>query len=172
MTLNQIIGNNEKKSKVDNNLWKKMNDKYSGIEAKTKEVTQKETISQTLKCDEQGKPVIELVTLENFAVRVPTRKEYDTLMQICESGNFRWSKNESATECDYWRIYENKTIITMQNILKYDNNYDNKEWYKEYNWKIRSLPYFCNIQKITSEIINKLNHYYDKSQPYRASKGK
>jgi len=39
MTINEIIGNKEKTSIIDTELWKKMNEKYSGIETKTEEET-------------------------------------------------------------------------------------------------------------------------------------
>ena len=37
MTINKIIGNKEKTSRIDTELWKKLNEKYSRIETKTKE---------------------------------------------------------------------------------------------------------------------------------------
>jgi len=47
MTLNQIIGNKERTSRIDTELWKKINEKYSGIETKTEEKTTTQTYTKT-----------------------------------------------------------------------------------------------------------------------------
>jgi len=164
MTLNQIIGNKERTSRIDTELWKKMNEKYSKINNTTEEKRDK-NFMQKIKYDENGKPTIKLTPEEKTLIHIPTQKEYDVLMQIYDAGNWKWGGvYKSITVPNHWTDYNNQTCIDIK---------DNMCYYckSNYNRKIISIQEFCTVQKINQDIINQLNQYYDKHYPNRASKG-
>jgi hypothetical protein len=83
MTLNEIIGNKEKTSRIDTNLWKKLNEKYSD-NSKTKnratQIPNYTNLEQQIIYDTTGKPNIQLIPLRKTAINIQTQKEYDNLM--------------------------------------------------------------------------------------------
>jgi hypothetical protein len=166
MTINQIIGNNERKSKVDENLWKKLNEKYSGIENKAEETLINTNLETLLKYDNNGKPILELKPLTDMVVYIDTQKEYDTLMQVYDAGNWHWLEiKKSPIEKNYYAKYNTKTAIdTDKEIICHNVRTVPKR-------KILTLKEFYLIQKITQEIITELNGYYETNYPDRASKG-
>jgi hypothetical protein len=176
MTLNQIIGNRKTESKIDTDLWKKINEKYSEIENTRKEETipikTEEKIEPKLRY-EDGVPKLELKILENTAVHTPTQKEYDNLMQIYDAGNWQWELNTSI-ECNYFYRDNAETCLTAGKSyykkIEKKIAVSPKEFYTKRNWKIISLEEFCTIEKITQKIIKQLNEYYDKNYPNRESK--
>jgi hypothetical protein len=171
MTINQIIGNNERTSKVDTELWKKMNEKYSTKENKipTKKIY-KTNLEQQIDYTE-GKLTINLEIFENIAVNPKTQKEYDTLMQIYDSADWKFS-NKKTINKNLMASFGKKTCIITEEayfiskkILKY--GYTRQCPDKE----IISFEEFCIMQNITQEIINDISPYYDKNYPNRRSKG-
>ena len=172
MTLNQIIGNKERKSKIDTNLWKKMNDKYSGIENKTEKKTNNqvtENIGKRIQYYIIGKPTLDLKQLENTVINARTQKEYDTLMQIYEGANWKhWWNNGQATQRNVWPDAKKETCLRTQELFCFDikKNYENEQ-----NIKIISTKEFYNIQNIKPKDIKELNTWYDKNKPNRTSKG-
>jgi hypothetical protein len=177
MTLNQIIGNNEKTSKIDTELWKKMNEKYSGIETKTDAQNNNQPLNQdlekTLKYDSDGKPQIDLTPLINTAIHLPTKKDYDNILKIYESANWRWANGFIATNVPNWHTCKEDTIIragTDKNSNYIQFRIGNKEEYEKNNWNIITLQDFYVIQNITPNIIKKIDKWYDKNKPDRESK--
>jgi len=183
MTINQIIGNKEKTSRIDTELWKKMNVKYSGIETKTEEKTNpietpQETIEQKIKYV-NNTPKLELKILEKTAVNTRTQKEYDNLIQIYDSGEwslaFENEKNIIKTNSNRWKSYKSTTCIDAGKMSHIDTKvgYYNKKYYQnnKNNWKIISFNDFCKKQGIKPDTIKELNQYYDKNYPNRDSKG-
>jgi ethanolamine ammonia-lyase small subunit len=185
MTLNQIIGNRKTESKIDTNLWKKLNEKYSEIKNTKKEETDNqtnntinETLEKILTYNSKGKPTIELVSLAETAVNVQTQKEYDTLMQIYEAGNWKWITKELPTEYNSWKEYRYKTKTCInaglsKSVPKVEINElvifekDNNQDYET----ILSLKEFYLKQNLTTEMIKELNNWYNKHKQNRKSKG-
>jgi hypothetical protein len=176
--INQIIGNNERTSRIDTDLWKKLNEKYSGIENKTEEDNSKEEpITQIPKNNsiEQkvtyhsitGKPLITLIPLTTTVVNTKTQKEYDNLMQIYEAGQWKEYDYNTPTEYNTWKRYGIETNIDAKNLFK---NFSSHR-ISVAKWNKLSLEEFCIKQNITQEIITKLNKYYEIHYPNRKSKG-
>jgi len=178
MTINQIIGNKEKKSNIDTELWKKMNEKYSGIENKTEKENKTEEITPKIPVENfkekkltydpiTGNPVLVLNPLKNTTVNTKTQKEYDTLMQIYMAGGWHWENYIPSNFDNKWTKYERETNIGATKSFK---NYSN---YKIifHNLKKISIEEFYKEQSITQKIISELNEWYDKNYPNRVIKG-
>jgi hypothetical protein len=156
MTLNEIIGNRKTESKVDTELWKKMNEKYSQNNTTTPQAI-------------EPKQKITLKNLERTVVNTATQREYDNLMQIYDAGEWKWYFSEDTSiEHNAWKEYRIRSCISIESRFTYS--------YVQYEEKkkkstILSFNKFCETQKITQETIEKVNQYYDKNYPNRASKG-
>jgi hypothetical protein len=172
MTLNQIIGNRKTESKVDTELWKKLNEKYSGIENIAEEETGKNFV-QKIKYNENGKPQLELNIIENTIVVILTQKTYDNLMQIYDAANWKWSDDIQSIQYNKWALHKLKTcfIAGKINTNKKISEFIIEEHVQRINYQIILFNKFCEIQGINQDTINKLNQYYDKNYPNRASKG-
>jgi hypothetical protein len=170
MTINQIIGNRKTESKIDTGLWKKLNEKYSEIENTKKEETKpiNHNLKKILQYDTNGKPVLKLISLEKTVIHTPTQKDYDTLMQIYETGNW-WNclLNEVSTDNNFLSDTKKDTCIKAEQSYSYDS----KEYYEKIGLGIISTKQFYNIQKITPKMIQELNEWYDTNKPNRKSKG-
>jgi hypothetical protein len=169
MTINEIIGNRTEKSRVDTELWKKMNEKYSGIENPKEEETNIESLEKRLKYDIDGKPKLNLISIENTVVNTQTQKEYDTLMQIYDAGEWTSGTGGLATKYNFFSETQKETCIRTKSEFVYDS----KEAYKkeERDIEIISTQKFYDIQNIKPEDITELNQYYEREFPNRISKG-
>jgi hypothetical protein len=175
MTINEIIGNNKRKSKVDTELWKKMNTKYSDNSNNiTNEKSQEYNLYKT------PKPEIILQPLDNTVVWVPFQNEYDTLMQIYECADWKWLDKTKATTKNYWTItsQENTCISAGKMSAVEQVTLEPKEFgsgHKD-NFPINkytrlSIELYCKEQGITLEKVKEINGWYDTNKPDRASKG-
>jgi len=170
MTLNQIIGNKERKSRIDTELWKKMNEKYSDNTIQNTPIIEKikeENIENKLEYYIDGTPKITLEEKGFNVIRTITQKEYDTLMQFYEIADWEWSDKVKPTKKNRWIENNHHTCIDLRNNFACTTENDN--YISE--WNIRSMQEFYNIQKIKPDTIKELNQYYDKYYPNRASKG-
>jgi hypothetical protein len=182
MTLNQIIGNKKTESKVDTELWKKLNEKYSDNITKTvAETTQStqanETIDNILTHDTNGKPIIALTEQQlqkTKIINVVSQKEYDTLMQIYESANLRYNLKILPTDSNIWNQYKTETCIEISLINTPIEPIIIFKQAKQYNLfvsTILNIDTFYHIQNIKPEQIKELNIWYNTYKPDRASKG-
>jgi hypothetical protein len=178
MTINQIIGNRTEKNRVDTELWKKLNEKYSGLENKTEEETTpvENNILQKITYDINGKPEIKLTPIENTVVNTPTLEEYDNLMQIYESGKRIWNLNEnkSPTELTIWKKGQLESCIGAGASLKTEptNSFgcDYTNYFQKKGWNVISFNEYCNKQGIDQDMIQILNKWYDTNKPDRPCK--
>jgi hypothetical protein len=168
MTINQIIGNQRTESRIDTELWKKMNKKYSGIEHKAEEIPIENTLEQKIIYDSTGKPTIKLTPLTQTIINITTQDEYDTLMKIYDAGNWKWSDNTNSIMKNKWLKYTKRTTIDAKNEFFYEDKIIEKIVTKN---RIISLKEFYKIQNITQNTIEELNNYYHKNHPNRTSKG-
>jgi len=159
MTLNQIIGNKERKSKIDTELWKKMNEKYDNIQQSTPEniETRVQTVFEEAKIEEideekkegiltydKNNIKIDLKILKKTLINTKTQKEYDSLMQIYHtseiSNNSKYYINYYAKDflrLNFWPEYRDKTcIIAYSNESKYLQEIINFEKRENLIWKI------------------------------------
>ena len=141
----------------------------------TNGTTPQETYKNVLEYDENGKPKLELIILEETAVHVPTLEEYDTLMQIYDCAGRIWRSGDLPTDYQAWHDYEENTCIQVQdykgNLDSPKFGYMDVESCKDSCWNIISFQEFCEIQGITPEMIKELNTYFEKHNPDRKSKG-
>ncbi|MCK4650458.1 hypothetical protein KAT36_04480 [Candidatus Pacearchaeota archaeon] len=114
-------------------------------------------LTQILERDENGKPKLNLTSLEGTGVRVPTQEEYDTLMQVYECGGWDWNHGKLSTSFNCWNKYEEETCVRAEERFVYANN----EFYIERNQKILSTSEFYDIQKINLEMIKEINQWFD-----------
>jgi len=178
MTLNQIIGNKEKTSRIDTELWKKINEKYSDTKKETTtQIPKKNTLEQKITYNEIEKPKIPWIYMKDTAINSRTQKEYDTLMQILESAEYCWNFDSKIMPTKYnnvWKFNREQTSINISAITKTNKKtcgYSDIEYYKKNGYRIISNQTLYDIQKITPEIIKKLNKWYNTNKPDRASKG-
>jgi hypothetical protein len=179
MTINEIIGNNKRNSKVDTELWKKMNKKYAEKEHKTTEESNpiETQLENKLKYNIKKIPKLELIPIENTAVNPKTQKEYDTLMQIYDAGEWKWKNyaTDNPTSDNQWKKYAQETSIDAG--IEYSSHQEktfkfaNKEFYQSEEYKVISTQEFYDIQNIKPETVKEINKWYDKNYPNRASKG-
>jgi hypothetical protein len=172
MTINQIIGNRKTESKINTELWKKLNEKYSENTSLNKPITN--NIEQKLTYINEI-PKLSLTPLDNTVVNTITQKEYDNLMQIYDAGEWKLVGSESNIMMrNYWDFRRETTCIEagINDITptKTRLGFDPKEVYIKNNQTILSFDEFCKIEEITREIITELNNYYNKNYPNRKSR--
>jgi hypothetical protein len=132
-----------------------------------------------LKYDENEKPKLKLVPMKKTAVQTRTREDFDNLVQVYESGGWKWDfMNALPTTVNIWSYdMEEKTCLDAGiswsdgTIERFD--YDSPEVYIGKNHKVITPQEFYNAQnpKITPEIIKEINSWFDENRPNRASKG-
>jgi len=182
MTNNYILGNIEKKSKVDIELYKKLNEEYSrtdlenNIEKKSvleKNSSNNNSLAQKviLDSDDIIRVHLNLKKLHNVVVHTYTQEEYDTLMQIYETAGWKWCSGSQLLTTEYdnaWLSNHQDTCVEAKDgffsgsFSLFDINL---------NRKIISIQDFYTEQGITSDIIKKINTWYDINKPDRKSKG-
>jgi hypothetical protein len=174
MTLNQIIGNRKTESKIDTNLWKKMNELYPLANHMETVLPNNSTqtnnaLNNKLIYNKDNEPTITLSVPIKVIIHTPTQKEYDTLMQVCESGGKYWNgyglEKIKPTQEANWKIFEKEVCVKI---------YPQAEIYccdKAEFMKPLSPNEFYKTQNITQNTIIELNSWYEKNNPDRASKG-
>jgi hypothetical protein len=199
MTLNEIIGNSEKKSKIDTELWKKINEKYDNIQNNPiKDIETQVPIEQeeikVEEIDEEKKEGILTYSKKNIkiylkslkkntCINIKTQKEYDNLMQIYHTAKWYWHNYHIRYPVfvNAWPEYKDKTCITTKTnwledkepILSFEKK-ENRLWKisaRIQGYKIITLEEFYKKQDITPKIIEILNDYYDTNYDFRPSKG-
>jgi len=199
MTINQIIGNKERKSKIDTELWKKMNEKYDNIQqSNPKNIeTEVQTVFEETKIEDideektegiltysKTKIKLDLKPLKkNTCINVKTQKEYDNLMQVYNTVDLHWHEYHIRWPLflNNWPEYKDKTCITTSTnwlehkepIQKFEKKEDTiwKIITKIQGYKIITMEEFYKKQDITPKIIELMNNYYDTNHNYRLCKG-
>ncbi len=126
-------------------------------------------LTQLLQRDENGKPVLRLKPIEKTVVHTSTEEDYWDLMQVYECEGWKWSSGSLPTQSSVWNTNKEETCIAAG--VNYPNGiYDkgrfgftNRKFYMRKNWKIISTQDFYDTQKITSEMFNELNVWFDKN---------
>ena len=143
---------------------------------KTEEEKPTPNLENILKKYANGASELNLTPLEKTAVNTATQKQYDELMQVYEAGKWKWVDKELPTSFNYWKKYNKKTCVDVAMDFHRDKQgefrYSNEKFYKSKNWNVISAEKFYEIQKVNSEILNKLNTWFEKNKPDRKSKGK
>jgi len=138
--------------------WKNKN-----LPAKRPKPVQQKT--NKLERNAEGRPIIELTYLERTAVHAPTQEDYRTLMRVYESGNWMWGDGKLPTSNDYWETYKGESCIDVGK--SYLNNdierfcFGSKGSYEGNECTIISTQEFYDGQKITLEMIEEINEYFD-----------
>lgn len=90
----------------------------------------------------KNKPKLVLKELPNTVVHVPTKAEYDELMDIYTKAGWKWDGGELPNESCVWNEYEAKTCIDAYNSFQYAG----VELYNDIGCKIISLSEFKKLQ--------------------------
>ncbi len=57
---------------------------------------------------------MKITPLKNTVVRVPTREEYNELMQLLEENGFKWASGDKPTTYGgYWNSFRDRTLIDI-----------------------------------------------------------
>lgn len=109
--------------------------------------------------DKAGMPVLKLKSLENTAVHVPTKEDYNRLMRVYECGGWKGYGNKKPTQNNFWDTYKKETAVRAED----EYGYSLVGYYQELFWKTMSFPEFCASQEppITPEMLAEINSYFD-----------
>ena len=119
------------------------------------------------------KPKLDLTPLEKTMVAISTQKDYDELMQVYETGGWRWGSRDLPIFYNY--LAENKEKVFVDAGISFSGNLKGffEYGYEEpNNYSVVSTKKFYEIQGITKEELAELNEYFEKNFPNRASKGR
>ncbi len=125
-------------------------------------------LTQILERDSNGKPILKLKPIKKTVVNTTTQKDYWDLMRVYECGVWNWSGGYLATQKNYWYDKEETCVdagVDYPNGIynKGKFGYGNIKFYRKENWKIISTQGFYDTQKITPEILNEINVWFDKN---------
>jgi len=112
-------------------------------------------------------PKLELTSLEKTAIHVPTQERYDGLMQVYEIGGIKFRSGELPTDQNYFKTCGKETCVNENNGLS--ASYECI--YRDVKLIIITDEEFYKIQEIPEEDLIKLNKYFERTKPNRASKG-
>ncbi len=124
-------------------------------------------LTQILQEGSNGKPVLKLKPIEKTTVNTTTQKDYWDLMRVYECGSWKWTSEDLPTQKDYWNTDKEENCINAgvdypSGIYnKGEFGYGNIKFLQGENWKIISIQGFYDIQKITPEILNEINVWFD-----------
>ena len=107
---------------------------------------------------------LELTPLKKTAVNTQTQEEYNELLRVYEIGGWRGGGGALPTSClGHWQKYKKVTcfiagVDRLERKVKF--GYGDKSFYLKKNWDVISEREFCKTQKITPEILKKINEYF------------
>ncbi len=117
-----------------------------------------------------GKSKLYLPSVEDTAVRTPSRKVYDKVMQIFELAGLKTIYGEVPTEANFWEDYKEKTHI---NLSFSDGKFLHTDDFPYKNHKSNSmnLEQFLSMNNISKKSAEEIYNWYEEFRPYRLSKG-
>ncbi len=122
---------------------------------------------------EENKPFLELRPLFGKVVSTPTQKDYDILMQIYESGGWKWADGTLPTSKNIWGDYKEKTCVTagfnFRSGVSGEFNYGEENQWEKNNFKVIHKNHFYLIEDVRS--IRKIDEWFYYNRRNRASKG-
>ncbi|HIG94873.1 MAG: hypothetical protein QT05_C0051G0050 [archaeon GW2011_AR13] len=121
-----------------------------------------------LRRDEEGRPILNLKSLQDTYINVFTQYEYDILMQIYECGNWEWQDGDIPTRYNAWTTYKENTCIGAFEGFRYGEIQRFVE-----KSLIRTPQEFYDIQdpQIRDMTIEEINKWFETNKPDRRSKG-
>ena len=127
-------------------------------------------LTQILQRGENGKPILDLTPLEKTTVNTPTQESYIELIRVYECGDWKWSVGRSLpTQKSFWGDYKENTCIEAGVDYPsgvYDEGkfgYFGREFFGSGGWGIISTQQFYETQKITPEMLNEVNVWFDRN---------
>ena len=125
-------------------------------------------LTQILQRDSEGKPKLDLTPIEKTTVYTPTQGDYWDLMRVYELGGWRWRGGKLPTEINSWNNFKEKTYIDAG--VDYPSGvyndgefgFANREFYLEKGLGIISSQEFYDKQRITSEMLQEINEWFDR----------
>ena len=113
-------------------------------------------------------PKLKLIEMNNLVVKVPTQEKYDLLMQICQTGGWRWNNRVmDPIENNYWNNLKSQTCVTTSNGLLVASKY----YWNKHNYGKISFNDFINIQGLSKLDLKEINNYFEENFSDRVSKG-
>lgn len=110
-----------------------------------------------LKRDGNGRPIIELRSLENTAVDTSNLGDFRILMRVYECGGWKWRNGDLPTEFNFRKDYTKWPCVGAFNHY-FRSTRHNFEINKGFS--ILSSQEFYDIQKVTPEHIEEINRYF------------
>jgi len=127
-------------------------------------------ISQVLERDENGKPILNLTSIEKTTVSTPTQRSYDELMRVYECGGWKWSSGFFPRELNLWTTYEGETGITAgicypRNIKGGFQHGDISSGDLTENFEYITLQEFYNAQNppISKAGLDEINEWFEQN---------
>ncbi len=123
-------------------------------------------LTQILERDEDGKPKLNLTPIEKTVVSTPTQEDYWDLMRVYECGGWEWGDGTLPIRHNYWETYKEETCMEVGiDILRNKGKlgYAYREFYQREGGIIISTNEFYENQKITPEMLNEINIWFDKN---------
>ncbi len=125
-------------------------------------------LTQILQEGSNEKPVLKLKPIEKTTVNTTTQKDYWDLMRVYECGSWKWDDGgELPTQFNVWDKYREKTCVDAgidhpSGVYREGEfGFANRKFNQEINWEIISTQGFYDTQKITPEILNEINVWFD-----------
>ncbi|MDO8516872.1 MAG: hypothetical protein Q7S33_01995 [Nanoarchaeota archaeon] len=134
------------------------------------EETEQRKKASSLERQSDRKPILNLTHLVKTAVNTPTQEDYNILMRVYECGGWKWNGGERVPtkEINRWNMYSSNNCVCAGITFNTANlghfGYSSKSFYVSNNWKVISPQDFYQIQKITPEILNEVNEYFEKKK--------
>ncbi len=124
-------------------------------------------LTQILQRDSNGKPKLNLIPIKNTVVNTTTQKNYWDLIRIYECGGWKWVSEDLPTQNNHWNSYKEETCVDASvdypsGIYKKGTfGFANRGSYEKEN--LISTQGFYDTQKITPEILNEINVWFDEN---------
>ena len=122
---------------------------------------------------------LNLIPMEDHLVYISTQEDYDTLMQIYESGEWnrcgmsKKGRNPTTIPTDLNTLKDIKKEHLERICFEIKDNFQQTAlfWANREKKKVISLKELCDYQKITEEDLKDIKRPYERFKPYRKSKG-
>ena len=121
------------------------------------------TKTNKLERNAEGRPVIELTSIEGTGVNARTQEDYWTLMRVYECGDWMWVGGKLPIYRNNWEKNKEEFCVDAGKATTKEGEfcYSSKDFYLGYGCDIISIQEFYDKQKVTSEIIDEINEYFD-----------
>jgi len=117
-----------------------------------------------------GKSRLYLPSVKDTAVRAPSRKIYDCVIQIFELAGLKTIYGKNPTEVNLWEEHKEKTHIDLSFS---DGKFSHRDdfYYNIHKLNSMNLEQFISMNNISKKSVQEIYNWYEEFRPYRKSKG-